>query len=113
MPYFFVDTTVSHALLFTHRRKTHAAPIFNKQSATKTPADHLLRFVRGSRGVQANMAKRLSAEIRLIAGDEIQATASHSQTNGGNRRSWRGEYRARGSDNAPGTCGFAAHLTHQ
>ncbi len=81
----------------THRRKTHAAPIFNKQSATKTPADHLLRFVRGSRGVQANMAKRLNAEIRLIAGDEIQATASHSQTNGGNRRSWRGEYRARGS----------------
>lgn len=28
------------------------------------------------------MAKRLNAEIRLIAGDEIQATASHDRAKG-------------------------------
>jgi hypothetical protein len=112
MPYFFVDTTVSHALLFTHRCKTHAAQLFKNQSATKTPADHLLWFVRGSRGVQANMAKRLNAEIRLIAGDEIQATASHDRAKGEIGGAGEASYRAR--DSVAHRVHVAAdHLTHQ
>ena len=62
--------------------KTHAAQLFNKQSATKTPADHLLCVSQDLREAQLTMAKRLNAEIRLIAGDEIQATASHDRAKG-------------------------------
>ena len=68
MPYFFVDTTVSRALLFTHRSKTPAAPIFNKQSATKTPADHLLCVSQDLREAQLTMAKALTqiSDYRLV-----------------------------------------------
>ena len=38
MPYFFVDTTVSHALLFTHRSNTPAAPLLKNQIAMHAPA---------------------------------------------------------------------------
>jgi len=68
MPYFFVDTTVSHALLFTHRSKTPAAPLFKNQSATKTPADHLLCVSQDLREAQLTMAKRLNAESGWRAG---------------------------------------------
>ena len=106
MPYFFVDTAVSHALLFTHRCKTHAAQLFKNQSATKTPARNLLCVSQDLREAQLTMAKRLSAEIRLIAGDEIQATASHDRAKGEIGGAGEASYRARGSDSAPGTCGM-------
>lgn len=59
-----LDHSINVLIKYTHRSKTHAAPLFNKQAVSKSPTNLSVCVSQDLREAQLTMAKRLNAEIR-------------------------------------------------